>query len=159
MTREDFEKMGFDLSKPTMEDKLRELGIRINHKEFSEDETKYFLSLNFMPNEEKAAIINDSKWQGEFLVKIANNWMKKFPDVLDPELFLFGIICFGIDNPGKLNVLVAKCLEHYLKVGRKIVPDDLSMEIFPFGMYDDDTFRNIIDKCMKPKASLFSEIY
>lgn len=164
MKKEDFKKMGFDLNLPTIKEAMDQKGFNINFKNFTPKETEYFIYLENIPNDVfKKTIFNTPEWQNEFLIKIANKWMEKFPNVFEERLFAYALICFGIDSPGKLNVFIVKCLEWYYENNilheNIITPNELSFGIFPFGFYDDYTCRNIIDYCMKPKASIFSEIY
>lgn len=162
MLREDFEKMGFNLELPSMEDKLRGMDLQIRHNEFTKDEMEAFVYLTMMYKQDGLeAIMNEPEWKDEFLVKIINKKMEMFPDVFDPAIFCIALMSYGVDNPGKVNIFIIKCLEHHLKNGKRITPDILSMEIFPFGFYDDDTGRNLVNECLKPKPaiSLFAELY
>ena len=159
MKREDFLKMGFNLELPTIDKVLRAKDSPLKYKEFTPEETKIFIHLNCMKLEEMEKALLDKDWQNDPFVQMANNWVKRFPNVFDEKIWLFVLLCFGIDSPGKLNIFIARCLEFYIENEIKITPDTISMQIFPFGFYNDDTCRNIIDICMKPKASLFSEIY
>ena len=160
MTREDFEKMGFDLSKPTMEDFARNNGISIQFKEMDMEQVEMFIKLNLMYKDDKCAgLISDEEWQSEPLVKMANNWMDKFPGVFDPATFVMGIICFNINRPGLLNLFIIRCLEWYLHHQQTITPDIISMQIFPMGLYKDEVCRNIVNVCLKEHETLFSEIY
>ena len=160
MKKEDFEKMGFDLSKPTMEEFARNNGISIQFQEMNREQTELFVKLNLMYKDDKLnGLISDEEWQSQPLVKMANNWMDKFPGVFDPATFVLGIICFNINRPGLLNLFIIRCLEWHLLYQKTITPDTISMGIFPMGLYKDEVCMNIINVCLKEHETLFSEIY
>lgn len=160
MTREDFEKMGFNLELPGMEEVLRSKGIPVRFQQMDKDQVEIFIRLNFMFNEDECkSITDDPEWNQEFLVQVAKKRMDLFPNVFHPAILPLAIMVLGVNNPGKINIFIARCLEWYLEYGKQITQDIISMQIFPFGFFDDETGSTIINECMKPKTSMFSEIY
>ena len=106
-------------------------------------------------------IWEDELFQNEFLVKVFNQRIKlfKLEEMVNPKLFVYAILVFGVDSPGKGNIFLIKLLEHYHKNNVVATKDDLSLSIFPEGFYDDTTGRNIVDYCLKSRATVFSELY
>lgn len=156
----DMKDKGFDVLKYTINKELNERGLHPNHLNLTQDQTKFMMMLELQPmtlNE----IWEDKEFQDEFIVKVFNGRIAayKLEDMVDPKLFVYGVLVYGVDNPGKGNIFLIKLLEHFHKNGTIATINDLSMNIFPFGFYDDESCRNIIDYCIKPKVTTFSELY
>lgn len=160
MTKEDFKEMGFNLELPGMEEVLRSKGIPVRFKQMDKEQVEIFIKLNFMFNEDECkSITDDPEWNKEFLVQVANKRIKMFPEVFHPAVLPLVIMALDVNNPGKINIFIARCLEWYLSHEQLITPNIVSMQIFPMGFFDDETGSNIANECMKPKTSIFSEIY
>lgn len=152
---------GFDLTKPYISEVLGDEYHKFKTMEFNKEQTKLFLSLNLSGKERLELLFNDSDFLNSGLVKIFLKSLEfyKLEDKIDKHLIIYGLFCFDIDTPGKLNLFIILLLEWSKKNGRKAMADDLGMDIFPFGFYDDDACRKIINDCFKTKLSIYSELY
>ena len=151
---------GFDVLKPTINKELRNINKPPSFLNLTEEQTRFMLMMELQPNT-LDLIWEDQMFQNEFIVKVFNQRIElyKLNEMVDPKLFVYAILVFGVDSPGKGNIFLIKLLEHYHKNGTVATTNDLTMDIFPFGFYDDTTGRNIIDYCLKPKVTVFSELY
>jgi hypothetical protein len=151
---------GFDIVKPTINKELRNIDKAPGHSLLTEEQVKFMLMLELQP-ETLDSVWNDNMFQNEFLVQVFNGRINAFglEEFVDPKLFVYGILVFGVDSPGKGNIFLIKLLEHYHKNNVPATKNDLIMNIFPEGFYDDVTGRNIVDYCLKSRATVFSELY
>ena len=151
---------GFDVLKPTINKELRNINNPPSYELLTEEQTKFMLMLELQPTI-LDTIWEDELFQNEFLVKVFNQRIKlfKLEEMVNPKLFVYAIFVFGVDSPGKGNIFLIKLLEHYHKNNEVATKDDLSLNIFPEGFYDDTTGRNIVDYCLKSRATVFSELY
>ena len=151
---------GFDVLKPTINKELRNINNPPMYSQMTEEQIKFMLMLELQPNL-LDTIWEEEMFQNEFLVKVFNQRIKlfKLEEMVNPKLFVYAILVFGVDSPGKGNIFLIKLLEHYHKNNAVATKDDLSLSIFPEGFYDDTTGRNIVDYCLKPKVTVFSELY
>lgn len=156
----DMKEKGFDVLKQTINKELRDIGKPPSFELLAEEQTKFMLMLELQPTI-LDTIWEDELFQNEFLVKVFNQRIElfKLEEMVNPKLFVYAILVFGVDSPGKGNIFLIKLLEHYHKNGTVATTNDLAMNIFPFGFYDDTTGRNIVDYCLKPKVTVFSELY
>ena len=151
---------GFDVLKPTINKELRNINNPPSYELLTEEQTKFMLMLELQPTI-LDTIWEDELFQNEFLVKVFNQRIKlfKLEEMVNPKLFVYAILVFGVDSPGKGNIFLIKLLEHYHKNNEVATKDDLSLNIFPEGFYDNTTGRNIVDYCLKSRATVFSELY
>lgn len=151
---------GFDVLKPTINKELRNINNPPMYSQMTEEQIKFMLMLELQPNL-LDTIWEEEMFQNEFLVKVFNQRIKlfKLEEMVNPKLFVYAILVFGVDSPGKGNIFLIKLLEHYHKNNAVATKDDLSLSIFPEGFYDDTTGRNIVDYCLKSRATVFSELY
>ena len=151
---------GFNVLKPTINKELRNLNIPPVYSQMTEEQIKFMLMLELQPNL-LDTIWEEEMFQNEFLVKVFNQRVElcKLSSMVNPKLFVYAILVFGVDSPGKGNIFLIKLLEHYHKNNEVATKDDLSLNIFPEGFYDDTTGRNIVDYCLKSRATVFSELY
>lgn len=156
----DMKEKGFDVLKPTINKELRNIDKPPSFLNLTEEQTRFMLMMELQPNT-LDSIWEDQMFQNEFIVKVFNQRIElcKLSEMVDPKLFVYAILVFGVDSPGKGNIFLIKLLEHYHKNSAVANTNDLTMDIFPFGFYDDTTGRNIIDYCLKPKVTVFSELY
>lgn len=159
---EQMKEKGFDVLKPTINKKLRAIEKGATYSKLTEDQVRFMLMIELNKTENSLdKIWEDEEFQDEFIVKVFVQRIKlfKLSEMVDPLLFAYGMFVFGIDSPGKGNIFLIKLLEHYHENGIAATQDDLTMVIFPEGFYTDESCRNIIDYCLKPKVTLFSELY
>lgn len=151
---------GFDVLKPTINKELRNINNPPSYELLTEEQIKFMLMLELQPNL-LDTIWEEEMFQNEFLVKVFNQRIElcKLSSMVNPKLFVYAILVFGVDSPGKGNIFLIKLLEHYHKNNEVATKDDLSLSIFPEGFYDDTTGRNIVDYCLKSRATVFSELY
>lgn len=151
---------GFDLKKPTIKEHLDINGIIPKFECLTEEQTKFMLMLEIQPNT-LDLIWDDQMFQDEWLVQVFTKRISVFglEEIVNPKLIVYALIVFGIDNPGKGNIFLIRLLEWYYKNGSVASTEDLAMGIFPDGFYTDETCVKIIDCCLKPKATIFSELY
>lgn len=156
----DMKDKGFDVLKYTINKELRNIDKPPSYELLTEEQTKFMLMLEMQPTI-LDTIWEDEMFQNEFLVKVFNQRIElcKLSSMVNPKLFVYAILVFGVDSPGKGNIFLIKLLEYFHKNGTMATKDDLSLNIFPEGFYDDITGRNIVDYCLKPKVTVFSELY
>lgn len=154
--------VGFDLNKPYINEVLGEnVFSSLRTVEFDKEQSELFIMLNLSGEERLKLVFEDQDFLNEFLVRIFNKSLThyKLEDKIDKYLIIYGLFCFGIDTPGKLNLFIILLLEWSKKNNKKATINDLGIGIFPFGFYDDDACRKIINECFKTKLSVFSELY
>ena len=152
----------FDTDKPTIENYYGwENYLRLRTLPFTPEQTIIFINLNLSGPERIELMFQDKEFNDEFFVQLFMKTLKVYEleDLIDKHIIVYGIFCFNIDRPGKLNLFVILLLEWVKKNNRKILADDIGMHIFQDGFFDDDAFRKIVDECLKPHNTLFSEIY
>ena len=156
----DMKEKGFNVLKPTINKMLRNINMSPIYSQMTEEQIKFMLMLELQPNL-LDTIWEEEMFQNEFLVKVFNQRVElcKLSSMVNPKLFVYAILVFGVDSPGKGNIFLIKLLEHYHKNNEVATKDDLSLNIFPEGFYDDTTGRNIVDYCLKSRATVFSELY
>lgn len=156
----DMKEKGFNVLKPTINKMLRNINMHPIYSQLTEEQIKFMLMLELQPNL-LDTIWEEEMFQNEFLVKVFNQRIElcKLSSMVNPKLFVYAILVFGVDSPGKGNIFLIKLLEHYHKNNAVATKDDLSLNIFPEGFYDDTTGRNIVDYCLKSRATVFSELY
>ena len=156
----DMKEKGFNVLKPTINKMLRNINMSPIYSQLTEEQIKFMLMLELQPNL-LDTIWEEEMFQNEFLVKVFNQRVElcKLSSMVNPKLFVYAILVFGVDSPGKGNIFLIKLLEHYHKNNEVATKDDLSLNIFPEGFYDDTTGRNIVDYCLKSRATVFSELY
>lgn len=157
---EQMKEKGFNVIKPTINRNLRRIDKFAEYSSLTQDQVRLLLLLELNPST-LDKIWEDPDFQESFIVKVFNGRIDayKLGDMVNPKLFVYAIMVFGVDSPGKGNIFLIKLLEHYHKNGTVATKDDLSMDMYPMGFYSDKSCRAIIDYCLKTKATVFSELY
>lgn len=133
----------------------------LNYKPMSPEDTQIFMSISFMNDESADNILKEMTSGDNFnAVNIIYKRYQAFKEVMNlPEMtskaFLSSMY-LGIDSPGKAVLFLVDIL------GRSegnITENDISMNMYPYGFYDDSSCRLIIDDYIKTKKLKYSEMY
>jgi len=146
----------------SMREAAEEEGIVVNTKDFSKDEAENFMTVVMIESTDKDGFkeLFKDALEESFLLKIYDKRISglKLEDKVSTETGVY-IHLFGLDNPGKVVLMLVDILDASERLGRKIEFADVAMEVYPNGFYTDETVIGLIDKVLKPKRCSYSTIY
>lgn len=124
-----------------------------NFKELDKEQAKYYLNCVYVESSNLKLEAEPTDFCSRLIKsRIQNLHLPiKFTDIA-----LFAAISLHECNPGKAITILIDCLCKYKD-------DEVTVakltEVFPWGFYDEVTFTDYVDNYLKPKKTLWSEIY
>ena len=128
---------------------------KVSHKQMTTDETKMFLNLIIGDAENFHKILSKDPIYNIILKRIE---VYNLEEYIHKDCVLF-IYLFAGGNPGKAVLMLIDILNLSKSLNRQIQSNDIGVELYPTGFYDDISVECIIDNLLKPRKVYFSEIY